>query len=505
MELRDYQVEAVDKINEYLRFPRAKVLYQCATGSGKSIVACAIGTEWLNSLVKHDLYWLTHRRELERQSANHLKTHGINNAIVSSPVRMYNRIKNGTYRPNKHSLLVADEAHHASAPTWAKILEEWPGSILGLTATPWRLSRKEGFDHLFDFMIKGPAVKDLIDAGYLVPCIVRHPKDNVTIKPGGIVAGDYSTSQTMAANDRVLLIEKGIKWLLEERTPTSRTVCYCLNVQHAEGVNEYAIEMGLRSKVILGNTHPDERERAVAEFSRGDLDLLVCVEVITEGFDVPMIDSILILRPTQSLSLYLQMIGRSMRPAPGKEYALILDACNNWKTHGLPEEDRAHIWSLEARSEEDGHGEAPVRVCPRCHTINHASSRACKNCGKSFGAPCKRCGSFVFSEDDKPGECLRCAQDQQDEVFAEGVSTIVAGRPYKINWLTHLPDHKRWGILIETQVEPGTTVLVTTRKGKRWYTSMKEVVGRSGSSYICTTNGARIFISPVTSKVITSL
>ena len=500
MELRDYQVEAVDKINEYLRFPRAKVLYQCATGSGKTVVACAIVKEWHG-----DLYWLTHRRELERQSAHILVESGVENAIVSSPVKMYNKIKRGTYNPTKNSLIIADEAHHASAPTWAKILKEWPGTVLGLTATPWRLSRKEGFDHLFDFMIKGPSVQELVEEGYLVPCIVRHPKDGETIEPGGIVSGDFSPGQTMANNDRTLLIEMGIKWLLEERKPDSSTVCYCLTVQHAEEVNKYAIERGLRSKVILGNTNPVEREEAVAEFSRGELDLLVCVEVITEGFDVPMIDSILILRPTESLSLYLQMIGRSMRPAPGKEYALVLDACNNWKRHGLPEEDRAHIWSLEARSEEDGKGEPPVRVCPRCHTINHAATRACKNCGKSFGKPCKRCGSFVFIDEDRPGECLRCTNDQQESVFAEGVSTIVAGRPYYLHWMTHLPELEKWGILLETQVETGTTVLVTTRKGKRWYTSMNEIVGKNGNSYICTTTGARVFISPITQKVITSL
>ena len=425
-------------------------------------VACAIAIEWAeNNLFDPDVFWLTHRRELERQSSRRLGEAGVDGVIVSSPARMYNRMRSGMYRPNEGSLLVADEAHHASAPTWARILRDWPGSVLGLTATPWRLSKKEGFDHLFDILIQGPSAQDLIDGGHLVPCVVKHPDNE--IEGTGNVSGEFSAKQTYDMNDKTLLIKAGINWLLQERNPNSRTVCYTLTVQHAHNVNAYAIEKGLRSRVVLGETPDLEREQSVADFQNGLLDLLVCVEVITEGFDVPGIDTILILRPTQSLSLYLQMIGRSMRPAPGKTHSLILDAANNWKIHGLPEEDRAHIWSLEARTEDDGSGLPPIRLCTRCQTINHASARICKSCGKPFGNVCRRCGSFVYMNGNIPGKCERCDIDEELEIGGDNVSTIVSGRLVAIPGRENMHPDDRWGVLIDAVrgVEEGMNVLVT--------------------------------------------
>ena len=483
MRLREFQIEAVEKINLYLEGKNAKVLYQLATGAGKTIVACAVAKMW-----DGDVYWLTHRRELERQSSRRLGEAGVDGVIVSSPAKMYNRIRKGQYIPSKTSLLVADEAHHASAPTWARILREWPGSILGLTATPWRLSKREGFDHLFDVLVQGPSAQELIDEGYLVSCIVKHPidKDDV-VKGHGNISGDYSAKQTWEMNDKTVLIKSGIKWLLRERTPTSRTVCYTLTVQHANAVNEYATERGLRSRVVLGETPEDERILAVKMFQEGELDLLVCVEVITEGFDVPGIDSILILRSTQSLSLYLQMIGRSMRPSENKTHALILDAANNWKVHGLPEEDRAHIWKLEARTDDDAMGMPPIRLCTRCHTINHASARSCKTCGKIFGNICDRCGAFIWMEGNIPGRCERCDMDDDLNIGDENISTIVSGRLVPIPGMENVHPDERWGVVVDKSkiVKEGMHILVTNTGGQRWLATLDKVVKKRGKKLYC--------------------
>ena len=492
MELRDYQLEAVNQIEKYFRLPGAKVLYQLSTGGGKTEVACAVAQDWENDPDDPQIYWLTHRRELERQSSLRLIEADVDGVIVSSPAKLWNRMKKGQYVPARKSLLIADEAHHASAPTWVRIIKDWPGTVLGLTATPWRLSKKEGFDHLFESMVKGPPIQELISNGYLVPTIVRHPRGPI-IEGKGNLSGEYSTAETWNQNDKVLMIKKGIDWLLEERNENSRTICYTTTKQHAHRVHQYALNMGLKSAVILGDTPTEERERNVERFGRGELNLLVCVEVITEGFDVPAIDSILILRPTQSLSLYLQMIGRSMRPAPGKRFALILDACGNWAKHGLPEEDRSHIWSLEARKEDGNGGLPPMRICTRCKTINHAASRFCRACHKSFGFACKKCGSFVYEDNGTTGKCLTCDDEKQKKMFESGVATVVSARPHLI---TRNPE--KWGVLVDSIIrDENCSAIVTSGKGYRWHTTLTDLVGKHGNSYVYRTDGSRKFTTRI--------
>ena len=120
--------------------------------------------------------------------------------------------------------------------------------------------------------------------------------------------------QTWEKGDKTLLVKMGIQWLLKERTPHSRTLCYCTTVQHAKNVHQYALHMGLRSALMLGETPKHERREVVRKLDINELDLVVNVEVVTEGCDFPGVDSILMLRPTESLALWLQMAGRAMRP-----------------------------------------------------------------------------------------------------------------------------------------------------------------------------------------------
>ena len=486
IKLRDYQSDAVDEINSYLDFANSKVIYQLPTGGGKTEVAITVAKEWMDDLSAPDVYWMTHRRELESQSAKRMEKAGLPSVIVSSPIRLNNAIKREDYVPGEDDLLIADEAHHATAKTWTKVVRNWPGNVLGLTATPWRLSKKEGFDHLFDHLIKGPTVQWLIEHGHLVPCVVRHPRGKFIEGFGADRTGDFNSTQSYQNNDKTLLIEEAIKWLLEERKENSKTVAYCINVQHAKELNAYALSMGLRSALVLGETPDGEREKAVDDFGINDaLDLLICVEVITEGFDVPAIDSVLMLRKTMSLSLYLQMIGRAMRTAEGKEYALILDAAGNWKMHGLPEQDRE--WKLEARGEETLPGEAPIRICPMCNTVNHVAARVCTMCGFEFGQSCNRCGTYVYKDEQgNPRKCRRCAEDEQRKMFEGGVGTVVAAEPYNLQMVWGEPPI--WGAKVfNPTAQPGDIIQIVTKKGSKFQKEIVEIVGKSGANLLVTT------------------
>ena len=490
IKLRDYQEDAVKSINVHMDSNRARVIYQLPTGGGKTEIGIAVAQEWVEGMSSADVYWLTHREELEEQSGNRLKNSGMMDVVVSSPIKLFNRIKKGEYSPGEHDLLIADEAHHATAKTWDRIVHSWPGNVLGLTATPWRLSKKEGFDKLFNDLVLGPSVQWLIENKHLVPCIIRHPRGDLIEGAGTDSTGDYNTSETFKRNDKALLIEAGIDWLMEERNPNSKTVCYCLNVQHAKSVNDYAISVGLKSALILGETPDAERKESIEHFKlKGGYDTIVCVEVVTEGFDLPAIDSVLMQRPTLSLSLYLQMIGRAMRIAHGKKYALILDAVGNWKKHGLPEQDRK--WELKARGDASMPGDTPIRICPLCNTVNHISKRVCILCGFSFGKDCLRCGTFVYKDErGNERECVRCAKEAQDDLLAAGIDTIMAAEPYNFTWGQEAKDD--WGAkVLNPEAKPGDIIQIVARNGKKWNMQIKEIVGKSGPSLLVRTQGIR--------------
>ena len=209
-------------------------------GSGKTQTAIQIAKNWVGDFpLLRDIVWITHRKELEEQSGERLSESGLGYALVTSPIRLHNLIKNGKFIPHLDSLAIFDESHHSAAKTWKRIIESWPGPVLGLTATPWRLSKREGFDKFFDELVIGPSVNDLIKLKYLVPCRVRHP-NNVS-KGYGWNNGDYSMGKTWNNSNKTILVEYGIEWLLQERKNDSRTLAYCTTVQHAESVLEYAI------------------------------------------------------------------------------------------------------------------------------------------------------------------------------------------------------------------------------------------------------------------------
>ena len=483
MEHRPYQQKLVDELSSKLK-PRYRVKFQLPTGAGKSWIAIQVAQRWVGDYpILKNVVWLTFGDELEEQSYARLVEAGLGAALVTSPIKLYNAMRRGDHSPSEYTLLIVDESHHATANTWKRVITEWPGPVLGLTATPWRLSRKEGFDQLFHELVIGPSTQELIDQKYLVPCRVRIPIGD-TIEGIGRSQGDFSMGQTWEKGDKTLLVKMGIQWLLKERSPHSRTLCYCTTVQHAKNVHQYALHMGLRSALMLGETPKHERREVVRKLDLNELDLVVNVEVVTEGCDFPGVDSILMLRPTESLALWLQMAGRAMRPYEGKEYALILDATPNWEKHGLPEEDRD--WTLGKRSKKT-RGEAPTHLCKSinkstghiCHTINHISARQCVECGSPFGHVCVGCGNFIYGIS-KGAKCPRCNEAAQQRKFRGGVSTIIPAEP------AYLRREKKLGIYIagEPQKE-GTVVLISPKKtNKRWKESITRMVARRGDGYL---------------------
>ena len=424
-QLRPYQQELLEKVQGSLADnPAGRLMLQLPTGGGKTVIAGALLRDWLGNGRK--AVWLTHRAELANQTCQMLTDAGVSaianvnwtpgedapamaggavilmaqtvgRRISTRKVQEAAEVRKVWNRYTSNDLLVIDEAHHAAAAGWERAMEQWPGPIVGMTATPWRLSKKEGFDRLFNDLLCGPQTADLqaLEKPALCQATVFIPPAGRRIA-GGTVAGtgDYTESGIEQANrDRPDIMTAGALAFWQKHAVNRPTIAYAVSVDHAHNLAAVFNEAGIPAAIILGDTKREERDKAIADFRDGSIKVLVNVIVATEGFDLPDASCIIIARPTMSLALYLQMVGRGLRPKPDGGDCIILDLAANSVTHGLPEDHRE--WSLEPRGTQKV-GEAPIVWCPNplCETASPAGSHNCRNCGYAFGKDCERCGRW---------------------------------------------------------------------------------------------------------------
>ena len=385
---------------------------QLPTGGGKTEIAGALLKDFLVDGRK--AVWLTHREELANQTEERLARNWSVAAMPGtaewSSRRPAPRIVNGVVilkaqtvsRRNKDSavvwnnygpddLLVIDEAHHAPATGWERAIKQWPGKVWGLTATPWRLSLREGFDHLFYTLVTGPQTSEMQTDGHLAHSRVFAPTLDDRIRGGEVgQLGDFTEGGIERANERFVMTTLAVKFwgnLADGR----QTIAYAVSKGHAANLVLAFTDRGIAAASILSDTSLDDREKAIEDFKNGRLTALVNVAVATEGFDLPDASCIMITRPTKSLALYLQMVGRGLRPKPDGGDCLILDLAGNAEEHGLPEDHRE--WSLDARGN-PATGDPPVRYCHECYFAAHPAHHNCPECGTDLGKPCPLCCRF---------------------------------------------------------------------------------------------------------------
>ena len=410
-ELRGYQRLLLDKVAATLRVPYCRTMLQLPTGGGKTHIAGALLERWLAN--GHKAAWLTHRVELADQTcrllnqvavlAVSLRTWPVGDDAPTLPGGVVILMAQTAGRRTSNDeiwggfdsddLLIVDEAHHAAASGWERAIKQWPGRVLGATATPWRLSKTEGLDHLFQELHCGPQVKQLQAEGWLCKARMIVPKAEDLILGGSIAAtGDYNEAGIVEANrDRADVLTAGALRFWELHASDRRSVVYAVSQDHARNLTSVFNEAGIPAFAILADTGPEERKLAIESFENGTLQVLINVSVATEGFDLPDASCVVITRPTTSLALYLQMIGRGLRPKPDGGDCRILDLAGNVHLHGLPDEDRG--WSLSPRGDVPI-GVAPVVRCNCCDCVSSAASHECADCGAPFGKSCSRCGRW---------------------------------------------------------------------------------------------------------------
>jgi len=390
MNLRPYQQELVTSLRRAIASGKRSPCVVSPTGSGKTITFAHIAD---GAGRKGRRVWiLVHRAELVEQTSRTLSDDKVQHGIIAAgyhgdpfphvQVVSVQTVVRRLDRVAPPDVLIVDECHHAAAGQWQRITQAFPSAVvLGFTATPERLDGR-GLGDTFDCLIRGPEVQWLIDNGYLCRPVYYAPPNNLDVSALHVRAGEFDRREVEGAVDVPTITGDAVAHYARHAAGEPAVV-FCASVAHAEHVAAAFSAAGFASATIDGTLDRAERRRRVEALASGSIKVLTSCDIISEGFDLPRVSVAILLRPTKSLGLHLQQVGRVLRVSPGKTRALILDHVGNCLRHGLAEEVRE--WSLEGRpkrSRETDNGPA-VRQCPSCYSVYSPveCGPACPECG----------------------------------------------------------------------------------------------------------------------------
>lgn len=425
--LRPYQDKGLGDIRAALAQKFRAPLYVLPTGGGKTVTYAAMAQ---GAAAKgNTVLILEHRKELIKQASMALAALGVRHRIIAPPkiidkIRKAHVAKFGwpmidqaanvavasvqtlarrmdwlaLFNPR---IIIIDEAHHAVAGTWARVIKACPKAVLiGVTATPCRHDGK-GLGDVFDFLIVGPSMREMIEEGYLVPYRVIVPPLKADVSQVRRTGGEADLDEQAKILDKPHITGDAVQHY-SEWTPGKPAIVCCTNVKHAGHVADAFKAAGWRFEVVTGDMDGDLRDRRLAGLEDGSLQGIVQVEVAGEGTDIPAAEVVIMLRFTDSESLFRQQAGRVSRPvyAPGfdlsaregrldaiahseKPFAWLIDCVGNvgkqtpegfMPYHGLPTDDRE--WTLQGRKRRAKGAplekESTVRAvqCPKCYGVD---------------------------------------------------------------------------------------------------------------------------------------
>ncbi|MBD2101880.1 DEAD/DEAH box helicase [Leptolyngbya sp. FACHB-261] len=397
-ELRDYQQRVISEVYGHIQAGTRRILIVAPTGSGKTIIASQLVAYAARSGQR--VLFLVHRDVLVGQTWDKFQKFGLQAGFI----------KSGWQEDRKASVQIAsvqtlhrrpwwkefdpdvvflDESHLTG---WVAVIErmmeqDCPDALyLGLTATPWRLSRREGMGDKFDALVCAPLPCELIQAGHLAPLCYYGFDDDLDLSAVRTVAGDYSEPDLAIACDKPELIEHIVQqW---QRLCAGRTtIAFAVNVEHSKHIRDAFLRAGITAEHVDGTTPITERTAIYNRLATGQTLLLSSCMALTEGFDVGSVNAVVLCRPTQSKALFFQMVGRGMRLSPetGKTDCLVLDQAGNVKRFGFIEElKEIHL----TRGGDASAQPASTKNCPidqgGCGATLYGFQIACPNCGYEF-------------------------------------------------------------------------------------------------------------------------
>ena len=350
-QLRDYQQSMLQDLRRAWKRHQS-MMVQMPTGTGKTHLIAAV----IRDHADKGVLVVAHRMELIAQISQTLSDFGIEHGLIVSgseadtgkPVQVASiqtlaRRMDGTL-PNP-ALVIVDEAHHALAKTYRMLWERWTKArFLGLTATPCRLNNAP-FTDLFQKLLQSYSIQEFIDRGWLADFdYVSASPDSEAMKQVRALKkrgadGDYQVREMVTVMDCPESIEHLYK-TYHQFADGKKGIVYAIDRQHARHIADYYKANGVECCAIDCKTPADERKRMTDEYMAGRLQVIVNVDLYSEGYDMPDMEFIQLARPTLSLSKYLQQVGRGMRICKGKDHVLILDQVGLYQTFGLPTEER---------------------------------------------------------------------------------------------------------------------------------------------------------------------
>jgi DNA repair protein RadD len=496
--LRPYQTDVIAAIEKAIAAGDRRIILVAPTGSGKTIIAAEIAKRAVAQ--HHYVLFLAHRREIITQTRDKLITAGLSPGIVQAGLEKELRpqanvqvcaiqtlwaraMRSKSMALPPGTVLILDEAHHSCARTYQKIIAEYPDAVLyGLTATPCRGDGR-GLGNVFERMIECPQVAALIEQGYLVKSRVYAPVPADIAKGVKTQSGDYIVSQLAGRmNTDKLVGDIVTHW--HKYGENRATVVFGVDVAHSVHIRNEFGNAGVRAEHLDGSTPKGEREAILARLRSGETKVVSNCMVLTEGFDCPDIGCIVLARPTKQMGLFRQMIGRGLRPAPGKTDLVILDHSGAVYRHGLPEDHVVWTLDVDRRAENPAQakrkaGEAPkLRECPQCHVL--ITKLPCGSCG---WMPAPRAGRDRDFRDGELGLVIggKAQAPIYDRAeFFQQLRAVQQMRGYKKGWAAHKFKDKfgtfpPWSYNDLPPIAPTNTVLSWVRSRNIAYAKTRRV------------------------------
>jgi DNA repair protein RadD len=444
MQLRDYQKRVVRSISEAFQQGKQGVIMQMATGAGKTATASYIVEKYAST--SRVVLWLVHREELLLQASMTFAQMGVEHCLIAADTtarkckvmqfrklgKVFLNEKSVVYIASVQTLIrrldkyadlnpaqiIADECHLSLNKTFRTIIGTYPGArLLGLTATPVR-EDKQQFDRalggLYDEMVSGPQPYELIAAGMLCDYDAYKPSIDMDLLDDEPIKGNDFEAKALEKK----FTHKVFGDVIDHYRKLSHgkpAIGFCPTVKIASDFVDQFCKAGYKAKLLEGNTDPSERYQTLEDLSTGAIDVVMSVDILIEGTDVPLATTALCLRKTKSLRIFLQSIGRVLRPHPKKERAIILDFVGLIDRHGYPDDHREWALSGDVKrrrkprlDELDDDGVSRIQTCPKCFKA-HEPAPACPNCGHAYTA--KEAASVRIVE----GDLIKIERQQQIE------------------------------------------------------------------------------------------